>query len=196
MKKILYIAILAFLFVGNQNSFSQENPYVGQIKMFAGNFPPAGWAFCDGQLLPIAENETLFNIIGTTYGGDGQTTFALPDLRGRLPMHTGTGTGGLTTRVLGEMGGTETTVMTINQMPSHNHLVGGVTTDGNQSTPTGNVFANTKILDKEYSDAAADTTMKSTMIGNTGGNQPINNVQPFLAVNFIISLYGIFPTPN
>ena len=195
MKKILYIAVLLILFAGNQKSFSQDNPYVGQIKMFAGNFAPAGWALCNGQLLPISENEALFAILGTTYGGDGQTTFALPDLRGRVPMHTGTGAG-LTPRVLGEMGGSETVTMTINQMPAHSHLVAGTTNDGNQSSPTGAIFANTKILDKEYSDAASDTTMKPTMIGNTGGNQPINNVQPYLAVNFIISLYGIFPSPN
>lgn len=195
MKKILYIVILVFLLIGNQKGFCQDNPYIGQIKMFAGNFAPAGWALCNGQLLPISENEALFAIIGTTYGGDGQTTFALPDLRGRVPMHTGTGAG-LTTRVLGEMSGSETTTMTINQMPAHSHLVAGTTSDGNQSTPTGNIFANTKILDKEYSDAAADTTMKSVMVGNTGGNLPINNVQPFLAVNFIISLYGIFPSQN
>lgn len=195
MKKIIYIAILTFLFIGTQKGLSQESPYVGQIKMFAGNFAPAGWAFCDGQLLSIAENEVLFTIIGTTYGGDGQTTFALPDLRGRLPMHTGTGSG-LSTRILGEGGGTEEVTLTINQMPSHNHAVAAVTDDANQNMPTGNLFANTKVLDKEYSDAVSNTTMKSNMIGYTGGNQPFNNVQPFLAVNFIISLYGIFPSQN
>lgn len=195
MKKIVYISILVFVLIGNQKGFSQENPYVGQIKMFAGNFAPAGWMFCEGQLLPISEYETLFVIIGTTYGGDGQTTFALPDLRGRLPMHTGTGQG-LTPRVIGEMGGSENVTLTINQMPAHNHLVNAVTADGNQSTPTGSLYANTKVLDKEYSDAASNTVMKSTMVGNTGGNQSIDNRQPSLAVSFIISLYGIFPSQN
>lgn len=193
MKKISFLIVLAFLLIVNQKAVSQS--YVGQIKMFAGNFPPAGWAFCDGQLLPISENETLFTIIGTTYGGDGQTTFALPDLRSRVPMGAGNGAG-LTPRVLGEMSGTEANTMTINQMPSHNHLVAAVTADGNQNSPTANLPANTKVLDKEYSNTPSNTTMKSTMLNPTGGNQPIGNVQPYVTLSFIISLYGVFPTPN
>lgn len=192
MKKIFYIALILLSFV---KTSAQDTPYVGQIKMFAGNFPPAGWAFCDGQLMSIAENEVLFAIIGTTYGGDGQTTFALPDLRGRIPMGTGQGPG-LSSRILGQKLGTEQETMTINQMPSHSHIVNATTAEGNQNVPTGNLFANTKVLDKEYSDAPGNTTMKNTMIGNAGGNQPMGNMQPYLGVNFIISLYGIFPSQS
>lgn len=186
-----YIYVLLIVLFGN--TINAQSPYVGQIKMFAGNFPPAGWAFCDGQLLPISENEVLFNLIGTTYGGDGQTTFAVPDLRGRIPVGMGQGSG-LSQRIIGEMGGAEVNTITINQMPTHNHMVGAVTTNGNQNLPANNLPAGTAVLDKEYSSASANTTFKAGMLSPSGGGQPINNIQPYLAVSFIISLYGIYPS--
>ncbi|NJX16095.1 phage tail protein [Tamlana crocina] len=163
--------------------------------MFAGNFAPRSWALCDGQLLAISQYQALFSILGTTYGGDGRTTFALPDLRGRVAIHPGSGPG-LSTYRQGSKGGTETNTLTVSQMPPHSHTVNAVVEDGNQSVPTGNLPAGTKALDKEYSDAAANTTMNSTMIGNSGGGQPVNNIQPYGTVNYIICLQGIFPSRN
>ncbi len=191
MKKHIYILLIVLFW----NTISAQNPYVGQIKMFAGNFPPQGWMFCEGQLLSIAENEVLFQLIGTTYGGDGQTTFALPDLRGRVPVGMGQGVG-LTEKIIGQQGGSEENVMTVNQMPAHTHMVYAVTTNGNQNLPTANLPAGTSVLDKEYSSTTANTTFKAGMLNPSGGNQPINNVQPYLAVSFIISLYGVYPSPN
>ncbi|MES2812427.1 MAG: tail fiber protein [Bacteroidota bacterium] len=191
MKKHIYV-LLIVLFA---NAIHAQTPYVGQVKMFAGNFPPRGWAFCDGQLLSISENEVLFTLIGTTYGGDGQTTFAVPDLRGRVVVGTGQGAG-LSSRILGETGGSETNTMTINQMPTHNHFVNTVTANGNQNLPTGNFPAGTTVLDKEYSNGSANTTFRAGMLSPSGNNQPINNIQPCLAVSFIIALEGIFPSQN
>ncbi len=163
--------------------------------MFAGNFAPYGWAFCQGQILPIAQNTALFSLLGTTYGGDGRTTFALPDLRGRVPVGFGQGLG-LSNRVIGEQFGSELVTLNINQMPSHNHTVNAVTSEGNQNLPTNSLPANTKTLDKEYSDANANTTMKATMVNPTGGSQPFGVSQPSLGVNFIIALQGIYPSRN
>jgi microcystin-dependent protein len=168
-----------------------SQPFVGEIRLFGGNFAPAGWAFCEGQLLPISENETLFNLIGTTYGGDGQSTFALPDLRGRLPMHMGTGPG-LSNRVISEMGGVETVTLTAQQIPAHNHVPQAVSGSGNQTTPQGGVWAGTAT--SRYSSNAPDQAMKSTLVGSAGGSQPHENMMPYLAVSFIISLFGIFPS--
>lgn len=190
MKRIIYTIVLAFLFIGSQKATAQDH-YIGEIQMFSGNYAPNGWAFCNGQLLSIAQNQALFALLGTTYGGNGQTTFALPDLRGRVPVHYNN-----TTIVQGQMSGSETNTLTSSQLPQHSHLVNAVTTDANQNLPTGNLPAETKVLDPEYSNLAADTIMKSTMIGNTGGSQPINNVQPFTAVSFIIAINGIFPSQN
>jgi microcystin-dependent protein len=167
-------------------------PFVGEIRIFAGNFAPVGWAFCAGQLMAISENDTLFNLIGTTYGGDGQTTFALPDLRGRFAVHQGQGPG-LSPYVIGEATGTETVTLTLQQLPAHNHPANaGI--GGNDLSPAGNLWAtdaggNTAA----YSDAH-DMQMAAAAIGPTGGGQPHDNVQPFLAVNFIISLFGVFPS--
>ncbi|OEK09718.1 phage tail protein [Flavivirga aquatica] len=161
--------------------------------MFGGNFAPRGWAFCDGQLLPISQYSALFSLLGTTYGGDGRTTFALPDLRGRVAIHPGNGPG-LSSYRQGQKGGAETNTLTVNQMPSHRHSVNAVMEDGNESVPTNNVPAGTKVLDKEYSSDTPNTTMKSSIIGNTGGGQPINNIQPYGTVNYIIALQGIFPS--
>ena len=167
-------------------------PYVGEIRMFGGNFAPAGWMFCEGQLLPISENETLFNLIGTTYGGDGQSTFALPDLRGRLPIHQGTDPGTGTNFQLAETGGAEQVTLTVQQITAHSHPLLGSTGNGAQANPSGNVLASSTVV-QLYSGETADTAMAATSIGPVGGNQPHENFQPYLCVDFIISLFGIFP---
>src|SRR5712671_6944202 len=164
-------------------------PYVGEIRMFAGNFAPAGWMFCEGQLLPISENETLFQLIGTTYGGDGQSTFALPDLRGRVPQHFGNGF------ILAETGGSETITLTVNQIPAHSHalLVSGAT--ASTTSPAGEVPATaTSAVITPYGADAPTGPLNSSSVGSTGGSQPHNNFQPYLCVDFIISLFGIFPS--
>ncbi|MDP1582530.1 MAG: tail fiber protein [Bradyrhizobium sp.] len=164
-------------------------PYVGEIRMFAGNFAPAGWMFCEGQLLPISENETLFQLIGTTYGGDGQSTFALPDLRGRVPIHMG---GGF---ILAETGGVETVTLTVQQMPSHSHPMLGSSSTATQTTPQSNVLASPTVIDL-YRPGGASSAMAAQAISSTGGSQPHQNFQPYLCVDFIISLFGIFPSPT
>jgi len=195
MKKSITILVLLLCFSFSNNTEAQSDPFIGQISMFAGNFAPRGWAFCDGQLLPISQNTALFSLLGTTYGGDGRTTFGLPDLRGRVPMHAGSGPG-LSNRPQGQKLGVETNTITTNQMPSHSHAVNAVSEDGNQSVPSGNLPAGTKVLDKEYSNAASNTTMDVGMIGSQGGGQAVNNMQPFITVRFIIALQGIFPSRN
>ena len=192
MKKIITIVLIYFAF---NNIANAQTPYIGEIRMFAGNFAPSGWAKCEGQLLSIAQNAALFSILGTTYGGDGQTTFGLPDLRGRVPLGPGTGPG-LSPRSLGQKSGNETNTMSVAQMPAHSHTINAVIADGNQSTPTGNLLAGTKLLDPEYSNASNTTTMNSAMVGNTGNSQSINNMQPYQSVTFIIALVGVFPSPN
>lgn len=168
-------------------------PYIGEIRMFAGNFAPAGWLFCDGVLLPISEYDTLFNLIGTTYGGDGQSTFALPDLRGRIPIHMGTGGGG--SYVLAQMDGVETVTLTTQQIPSHGHAINATDAIADTRNPKGARFARVR-HDQVYAPLSGDgTAMHPQSIGVAGGGQPHNNMQPYLCVNFIISLYGIFPSP-
>jgi microcystin-dependent protein len=166
-----------------------SQPYVGEIRMFAGNFAPAGWMFCDGQLLAISENETLFNLIGTTYGGDGQSTFALPDLRGRVPLHFGSGF------TLAETGGAESVTLTVPQIPAHAHAM--LASADNASTPNaaGSVLAQTPSYTPYIFDPPA-TPLAPVSVGAAGGSQPHNNFQPYLCVDFIISLFGIFPTPS
>ena len=166
-------------------------PYVGEIRMFAGNFAPAGWMFCEGQLLPISENETLFQLIGTTYGGDGQSTFALPDLRGRLPLHQGNGF------TLAETGGAETVTLTVNQIPVHSHPFLGTGNLATGNAPTNNVPASsTGATVLPYGTDAPPTTLAPQSISPVGGSQPHTNFQPYLCVDFIISLFGIFPSPT
>jgi microcystin-dependent protein len=164
-------------------------PYVGEIRMFAGNFAPAGWMFCEGQLLPISEYETLFNLIGTTYGGDGQSTFALPDLRGRVPIHFGNGF------TLAETGGVETVTLTVSQIPGHSHPVLA------SSNPATGTPPNLQVSGKEtnpailpYGTDAPVSPISPQAISSVGGSQPHNNFQPYLCVDFIISLFGIFPS--
>ena len=168
-------------------------PFIGEIRMFAGNFAPAGWAFCDGQLLPISENETLFNLIGTTYGGDGQSTFALPDLRGRVPLHQGQG-GSLSNRQLAESGGTETVTLTTNQLASHTHPALCSSGGGSPSSdPANGTWAASDVA--IYSNAAS-TGFLGGGIPTTaaGGSQPHDNMIPFLCINYILSLFGVFPS--
>lgn len=195
MKKTITFLSLLLCLSFNNVTYAQSEPFIGQITMFAGNFAPRGWALCNGQLLPISQYSALFSILGTTYGGDGRTTFALPDLRGRVPMHAGNAPG-LSDRRLGQSFGSETNTLTVSQMPSHSHTVNAVADDGNQSVPTGNLPAGTKILDKEYSNASSNTTMNSAMINSQGDNQPINNIQPVQVINYIIALQGVFPSRN
>jgi len=161
-------------------------PYVGEIRMFAGNFAPAGWMFCEGQLLPISGNDTLFNLIGTTYGGDGQNTFALPDLRGRIPLHFGNGF------TLAETGGAESVTLTTNQIPAHNHAFLASANGGDQASPIGFVLAASNIV-SVYKTPGVLSAMAPEASLATGGSQPHNNFQPYLCVDFIISLFGIFP---
>jgi microcystin-dependent protein len=164
-------------------------PYVGEIRMFAGNFAPAGWMFCEGQLLPISENETLFQLIGTTYGGDGQSTFALPDLRGRLPLHQGNGF------ILAETGGAEEITLTVAQIPSHTHAFLASGDAANTPNPGQNVLARSgQVL--MYFNGSPTVAMSPSMVGQVGGSQPHTNFQPYLCVDFIISLFGIFPSPT
>jgi microcystin-dependent protein len=167
--------------------------FIGEIRMFAGNFGPAGWMLCEGQLLPISEYETLFNLIGTTYGGDGQSTFALPDLRSRIPVHAGTSGG--STFQLASTGGVETVTLTTQQIPAHTHAMLASTAPGTQNSPAGNVTAASPSVTL-YTADATDSNMAGAAVSTVGGNQPHNNLQPFLCVNFIISLFGIFPSPT
>jgi microcystin-dependent protein len=164
-------------------------PYVGEIRMFAGNFAPAGWMFCEGQLLPISEYETLFNLIGTTYGGDGQSTFALPDLRGRIPLHQGNGF------ILAETGGAEEITLTTNQIPAHSHPLLCVNAIAGDPNPQSNLLGEVSLVSMFQSGSPA-TPMAASAISSTGGSQPHTNFQPYLCVDFIISLFGIFPSPT
>ena len=164
-------------------------PYVGEIRMFAGNFAPAGWMFCEGQLLPISEYETLFTLIGTTYGGDGQSTFALPDLRGRIPLHQGNGF------TLAETGGAEEITLTVSQIPAHSHALLATLNAGDQGNPGGNVAAQNAAV-QLYIETDPTGNAGPQTISNVGGSQPHNNFQPYLCVDFIISLFGLFPSPT
>ncbi|MGA9994731.1 MAG: tail fiber protein [Pyrinomonadaceae bacterium] len=164
-------------------------PYIGEIRMFAGNFAPAGWAFCDGQLMPISENDALFVVIGTTYGGDGQETFALPDLRSRVPVHQGNG------YQLGEKAGVESVTLTVNQIPTHSHAAlcssGGANTSANPLNAIWNVSDVT-----QYATSAVppDGQMNAAALSPAGGSQPHDNMLPYLGISFILSLFGLFPT--
>lgn len=168
-------------------------PYVGEIRMFAGNFAPAGWAFCDGSLLAISENDVLFNLIGTTYGGDGQNTFALPDLRSRVPVHMGTGGGA--TYIIGQAAGEEQVTLTTSQIPAHSHPPLCNSGAGGQAGPAGGVWAQLA-TNPPYANVAPTLAMGANAIGPTGGSQPHDNMVPFLVINFIISLFGVFPSPT
>lgn len=168
-------------------------PYIGEIRMFGGNFAPAGWAFCQGQTMAISENDTLFALIGTTYGGDGQETFRLPDLQGRIPLHMGSNAG--TSFQIGELGGTPEVTLTQQTTPNHNHFFMASTIGATANTPVGNLTAESVSL-AIYEQSTPDTPMNGACIQNTGGSQPHENMQPYLCISFIISLYGVFPTQS
>jgi microcystin-dependent protein len=181
-----------------------SQPYVGQILMFGGNFPPSGWAFCQGQTVPISENDTLFNLIGTTYGGDGQSTFKLPDLQGRLPIHMGQGSG-LSNYTIGQSSGVETVTLNNLQTPQHNHFVQVNTgnSSNSQSSPgSSTILADAQVggteIPKAWApyDSANQTTLKAGTLSLTGGSQPHENLQPLLAISFCISLFGVYPSPT
>lgn len=160
--------------------------------MFAGNFAPVGWMFCEGQTLPISENDALFTLIGTTYGGDGQETFNLPNLASRIPIHMGTGPDG-TTYQIGEMAGTEQETLTTQQIPVHTHPLLASSAGGNVNTPGGNITGESAAV-KIYLEDTPSLAMNPQAISPVGGSQPHENTQPFLCINFIISLFGVFPT--
>jgi microcystin-dependent protein len=163
-------------------------PFIGEIKMVAFDFAPRGWALCNGQLLPIGQNQALFSILGTTYGGNGTTTFALPDLRGRSPVHFGSQIS------LGQVGGEENHTLIQAEMPAHNHTVAGDSADASVSSPAGSVWAASG--NDPFSSSAPNTGMNPASVSNAGGSQPHSNQQPYLVVNFVIALVGIFPSRN
>ena len=173
-----------------------SDPFIGEIRMFGGNFPPNGWVFCEGQLMPISENDALFTLIGTTYGGDGQETFGIPNLSGRVPVHSGTGNTGVT-YVLGETGGVESVTLTTNQMPIHNHPM-TTTATNQQLSPQNATFATSTSVQAGVSGYQNNVTpnvpLLPTAIGPIGGQQPHDNFQPTLAISYILSLFGIFPS--
>ena len=166
-------------------------PYIGEIRMFAGSFAPAGWAFCNGQLIPISENDALFVLIGTTYGGDGQSTFALPDLQGRVPLHAGSLAGN--TYTLGEKGGVEAVTLTTQQIPIHTHAALASSDAGTSPTPENSTWSAAGTGDQIYSDLAPNINMRAGLIQGQGGSQPHTNMGPYLVITFIISLFGVFP---
>jgi len=202
MKKTRFLIFASLLF--SKFLFAQT-PYIGEIRLFAGNFPPAGWAFCNGSILPISENDALFALIGTTYGGDGQTTFALPDLRGRVPIGTGQGTG-LSNRVLGEKVGQETVTLTTSNMPSHSHTGRIVVNNGNASASVPNAISSigtsgsfsgrTFLPNLSYNSSAPDILLQTVTTSSIGSSTPVDITKPRLGLNYIISLFGIFPSQN
>ncbi|HEX8224939.1 MAG TPA: tail fiber protein [Allosphingosinicella sp.] len=172
-------------------------PYVGEIRMFAGNFPPVGWLFCSGQQLPISENETLFQLIGTTYGGDGQESFNLPNLQSRIPLHFGTNPVTTTVYPISQMAGTESVTLTTQQIPVHSHPLLATTDAGGQAIAQGAVLAGQSPVSIYRPNATPpNVPMNASSVGPIGGSQPHENMQPFLCINFIISLFGIFPSPT
>jgi microcystin-dependent protein len=171
-----------------------SNPFLGEIRMVAFNFAPVGWALCNGQILPISQNVALFDILGTTYGGDGQKTFALPNLQGCVPIHMGTNTSG-TPYIIGEQGGAENVTLTLAELPPHNHPVNCVNSGGTQASPAGGYPAiESTGTSLDYSNGPSSGQMSSSMIANTGGGDPFSVQQPYLCVNFVIALSGIFPS--
>jgi len=172
-----------------------SQPFIGEIRMFGGNFAPAGWAFCNGQVIAISENDTLFNLIGTTYGGDGQETFALPNLQSRVPIQMGQGSG-LSNYNIGEMSGVESVTLNVNQIPSHNHVPAANSGTGTSTNPANNVWAAQPALLQYSAGGTEDSPLRNNAIQPAGGNQPHDNMIPYLAINYIISLFGVYPTQN
>ena len=170
-------------------------PFVGEIRMFGGSFNPNGWAFCNGALMPISQNDTLFNLIGTTYGGDGQSTFGLPDLQGRIPLHMGNDPQTGTTFQIGEKAGVESVTLTTQQIPIHNHAFVATTDNGTATSPTGNLLAANGQL-KNFSMFPPTAAQNNNALQPAGGSQPHDNMMPYLCVTFVISLFGVYPTQN
>jgi microcystin-dependent protein len=172
-------------------------PFVGEIRMFGGNFAPVGWAFCNGATIPISENDTLFQLIGTTYGGDGQETFKLPDLQGRLPVHQGQGPGISQSYLLGEAAGVESVTLTTQQIPVHTHAFQATNNQASSFAPLNQVPGVTQLATTTpYGTDNPLVSLASNALQPIGGSQPHDNMQPYLCVSFIISLFGIFPQPN
>lgn len=171
-----------------------SNPFLGEIRLFSGNFAPRGWAFCNGQLLDISINSALYALLGTTYGGDGMTTFGLPDLRGRVPVGQGQGPG-LSNRVIGQLAGTEAVTLAANQLPQHTHAPRAVPSSATQTSPANGTWAVTG-GPPAYSSGSPGAAMSSSAIGSAGGGQPHENMIPFLGLSFIIATEGIFPSRN
>lgn len=209
-QRIFKFLLIGFLSFAGIASVQAQEGFIGEVRLFAGNFEPRGWAFCNGQILSIAQNTALFSILGTTYGGDGQTTFALPDLRGRVPIGPGQGPG-LSYVSLGEVSGTESNTLTVNQLPAHSHSFTGTikatTEAGNTSNPSGAYPAKAEVVlsrtDTKENNAYKNTNNVSMAadavtgtVGNTGQNQAVNNMQPYLGLNYIICLEGVFPSRN
>jgi microcystin-dependent protein len=170
------------------------NPFIGEIRMFGGNFAPSGWSFCNGALVGISQNAALYNLIGTTYGGDGQNTFGLPDLQGRVPVHQGQGAG-LSNYGLGQVGGAETVTLSLQQLPSHTHPAMGNPTGAGVANPSNNTWGNSSISNNSFgAGTAATATMNTAALSMNSGGQAHDNMLPFLAISFIISLYGAYPS--
>jgi microcystin-dependent protein len=191
--KVLLLFVVALTLLACLPAGAQEQ-FVGEIRYVAFNFAPKGWATCDGQLLAISQNQTLFNLLGTTFGGDGKTTFALPDMRGRVPVGTGQGLV-LTNRTLGEQGGEESVTLTIAQMPTHRHGLMASSAAANTTAPAGDALANSSTT-PVYSTGTTSVAMKNTSVNTAGMSRPHENMQPYLGMTCIIALQGIFPTPN
>ncbi|MEE4377889.1 MAG: tail fiber protein [Candidatus Competibacteraceae bacterium] len=171
-----------------------SEPFLAEVRMVGFNFAPRGWAFCDGQILPINQNQSLYSLLGTTYGGDGRTSFALPDLRGRVPIHVGRSNGGADHR-LGQKSGEETHTLAVNEMPNHDHVLQASTTDANESSPAGHVLARS-VTPEAYRAPQNLGAMHAGTVTNVGGGQAHENMQPYIAVNFCIALQGLFPSRN
>lgn len=165
-------------------------PFLGEVKIISWNFPPKGWAFCNGQLLAINQNQALFSVLGTTFGGNGQTNFGLPNLQGRAPIHQGQGFS------VGTVGGEENHTLTIQEMPAHNHPVQGTSITANQNNPASNALAASSGFQLYTTQTASLTPIEPSTITSNGGSQPHSNLQPYLVLNFIIALQGIFPSRN
>lgn len=192
MKKISFLVLTFVALMSSTMSYAQDQ-YLGEIRMFAGAFAPNGWLKCEGQTLPISQNPALFSLLGTTYGGNGITTFNLPDLRGRVPMHSGQGPG-LSVRTLGQMGGSESVTLTVNNLPAHSHSLNANTAAGTTGVPTGALLGNSGALDKEYVSGAPNTQLSTSSVGATGSNVPVSVMQPYTTVTFIIATQGIYPS--
>lgn len=192
-KNYLILLFTIFSLFSSKNVSAQSEPYVGQIMIFAGNFAPRGWAICDGSLLSVNQYNALYAILGTMYGGDGRSTFGLPDLRGRVPVGVGTGQG-LTTVVNGQMAGTETVTLTTANLPAHSHTLNGSTAAGNSNVPTSNFHADTSVLDKDYTSTANLVQMNPLSIGTTGSSSPVQIRQPYTGLIYCIAIEGVYPT--